>query len=499
MSPSKTTLEDLAAALSQPPPTQSREIKAGDPQVAAGVQYLSLFKDLSQEDCIVDLGAGEGLLATLMTQAWSAGDRLPRYVAVDLPDPLSKLSMPLAVHNNSEKVEFADFFERRCAELRERIRLVVIRNVFHELNIQETAFVIVSLNNLLIPSTRIYIQDLATLQPPERGNVAWSRERFTAFLHDIGFSPTGTQLESYGGTDWFFTDFVTSAAPLDEARVAEACSGQRRLQKMELHEKARALGPPYGDRGTVVDDLRANLEISFLDLQLEAFAATKVPAEERVTSRSLSGFEIPIRPVSADRAALLCADEASVRAATGVIGGLRNKEELDIPQLILNSRSTVWFWGYSLRKTFALPDNQRALSVAVASGVDLKFLVADPTGVAAALRGRQPAYSHAEELVNDILATIDDYESLTDEAPWPAHKQEGRIALRTTISPPPCSFFIIDDLAFVSLYSHHVTGSSAPCLVFGKIPEGSLGYYELLRGEFQEAFRAAADVGKGSL
>jgi methyltransferase family protein len=490
----KRTVEDISAALLQPDVPQGPEAKPGDPQISAVHQFLVACGDICEDHCIVDLGAGGGMLAGCMDQIWQDPRKPPRYVAVDLPDALGKLSLPTRIHNNSEKVEFSAFLAGRAAELSDRIDLVVIRNVFHELDILLTAKLLATLNNSLRPGTMIYIQDVSTLPNAERASAGWDWERFKAFLGGVGFEPTGSVLTSRTGIEWFFASMETIPNPLDESTVAARCALERGKQKRGMHEKLRAVAQDYAREEASAEYIWLSLEVAALDQQIGSYELTLEAAAPPPQRVFVGNLDLPLRPSADPKNSIV---GAVLNNPAGLVATVRNKDDIDIALLIRESRSTVWFAGYSLKLTFRLEENREAIRNAASRGVSLRFLVVDPASDAAVLRSRQPVYADPLDLMRDIAATIADYEDFTTAL----SADEGlpqSMELRATIAPLSCSFFFIDDLCFASFYSHHLTGTSAPCLVFARQTGGTLGYYELLREEFREAFERASPLNRRS-
>jgi ribosomal protein L11 methylase PrmA len=140
MAEEKNHLEKYLAGLNHPEAPQHRAGGDGDPQIAALHQHLMDSVALGPTDVILDIGSGTGVLATAILAVW-AEKAPPRYVAVDLEGPLKELALPAAIHNNSEKIEYKYFFEKETKDYLMRPALVVIRNVFHELDINQTELV----------------------------------------------------------------------------------------------------------------------------------------------------------------------------------------------------------------------------------------------------------------------------------------------------------------------------------------------------------------------
>jgi hypothetical protein len=408
-------------------------------------------------------------------------------VAVDLIEPLSKLSLPFRVHNNSEKVLFEDFFTSRASELSSAIKLVIIRNVFHELDICTTGRVLSGLNSALPPETPIYIQDMSILPNPERGNAGWDPELFESFLTGIGFSPVVPTLTSYSGIDWFFTTIATIPQEISASEAAAACAAERSRQKLALHEKLLASKEDYSDDSATARWVDLSLQVSALDLQLGQHAqeASGSPAPE---VSAVSQHRILLRNGAS------AGDGDGQINPVGFLSGVRNKEEIDIAGMIAASTQIVRFSGYSQKYTFALLDNLSAIEAAAERGVSLQFLISDPAAAATLVRANAKLYSTSTELITDIEDTIDHYVRFIAHLGAIGDHVASQVEMRLTDSIHPCSYFIIDDLCFVSLYMQRLSGSLGPCLVFGDEGGSEVGYYHLLLQEFAATFSSSQAV-----
>src|SRR5690349_6328814 len=93
-------LTRYADGLTNSAPTQGPEDVDGDPQFSALCEHLSNHRHLGPGQAIIDIGCGEGIVSHAMTLVqWAT--QTPIYVAIDLDVPLTELSLPPGIHNNS--------------------------------------------------------------------------------------------------------------------------------------------------------------------------------------------------------------------------------------------------------------------------------------------------------------------------------------------------------------------------------------------------------------
>src|SRR5438045_3858072 len=127
---------------------------------------------------------------------------------------------------------------------------------------------------------------------------------------------------------------------------------------------------------------------------------------------------------------------------------------------------------------FTRKDNVEAMTAALRKHVDIKILVVHPDSPAAALRSREPVYQDATKLIQDIRDTILLANRFLNDNPIVATAfKDGIFDVRATLRVPYCSYFIVDDLCYVSLYSRLLSGSSAPAFVFMVMQSDQTGYY----------------------
>lgn len=482
------SLQVLVEGLSHPEEPQDRKGKPGDPQLSALCQLL-LAIELGPDDVIADFGAGNGVLPEYLARIWPPGKRLPEYWAVDLPDLLDRLSLPARVHNHSKKVTVEEFLKSVLPTAAGRISMVVVRNTLHELDIATTSELLGTLWRYMKQGSHLYIQDMARLAKPERGNVAWPRDLLQECLEEIGFETRGFDLPSHGGTPWFglLCRRVNRLSATDlRATIARRRAIQLERIAAELKEAAK-----QWDRTDQL--LLSQHEYSSLALQLDDAHWTAGP---RLQEPALEAVGVPVVTPKDAQVEFACALADNVSVRSGLIAFLSTKSLLDFPKLIGSARSHVHFGGYSNRPLFRNDGNLDALERAIRAGSQVAILVVDPDSDAARYRAAEPIYDEARHLINDIRQTIEDGQRFFARLCESVGKDlaTARFKLRASGETPRSSYFRVDDVCYIGFYSISLTGRSAPCFVFRAMPGVVNNYVHVAQKDFDHLFGRGRDL-----
>lgn len=458
----------------------------GDPQLAALRQFLQiLVENLDSDDVILDVGSGRGILADSMQQIWQDKSRLPWYYAVDLENLLNGLNLPYEIHNHSQKILFSDFINGNFPCRPQQIKIVVIRNTFHELNVKTTAEVLVALRRIIHSGGgQVYLQDMVSLPIGERANAGWHPDLLKTVLEKAGFdSGSPTIQSSHSGTKWFNMILKEKTGfPIPSiADTARSIAHGRKQQIQRCTTRLREISDSTEE--TASEYIKIMAEVTALTTQLQQ-------THYGITDENSTTEEVAELPLTAFSSSLDYAEEmqSGVRQRSGLSGILSSKNLINLPTLLDRAVGRLWFAGYSQRLLFTIPEVRAALMNAVSRKVDIRVLLVDPESPAGQARSVSEAYTKSSDFFDDVLATIQQYTKFKEEANELEDSINIRCNLRLCKSLLSASYFFVDDLCICSLYSSNLTGGAGAAFVFKSSSVQSNGYFQVLLREFQSAW-----------
>lgn len=458
--------------------------KDGDPQDAALTQFLtSRLHTLSPTDAIADVGCGRAILASAILYVLK-DTPAPRYIAIEKAEFIDGVALPAGVHNNSEKLPYEVFMALNAP--RSDIKLAVIRNVLHELEIAECAELLVALCRSLDAGTELFIQDMETLARVEPRFAGWSLPLLSSALSTMGFKPRPYQLASHSGNTWFGIECTVPLEKVDLQIALPALMEARRQQATQMEKQLHELKRVWSNESVSEFQVVAQ-EHSALLVQLGTASGHSATFPREVSGK---GRSVPLRPAEGRMGVSF--DNANDRAVerSGILGVIFNKDSVDIPALLEGAKQRVWFWGYSLAPMFRYPANIVALRNACGKSIPVRLLLCDPDSLAAQSRAEQRVYQTDQELRSEINSTIADAIGFRQAV----GDSGASLEVRTSSTIPPCSAFGVDDVAVFSLYSPALRGGLAPCFVASEVEEPRLSYFTILRSDFDVAWAAGRDV-----
>lgn len=260
--------ERYIAGLDAPEQPQSPSGTESDAQRIVLRQFLQSAKAQPKLDAIVDIGSGKGVLAAELCIVWE-GTEAPRYVAVDLSPQLTELVIPLQLHNNSCKFDFHEFLRLHIKSFADLHTVFVIRNVIHELDIEQTSDLFFRLREILNPKCILYVQDMINLPVVERRNVGWRSNDIQEFLEFCGFKFDRFEVSGRSGTNWFSGIAKISGTPKSKESILKKCFDIRSRQKEDAL-KTFADAEQSSEEDSKLSYMRASFEISTLERQLDA-------------------------------------------------------------------------------------------------------------------------------------------------------------------------------------------------------------------------------------
>ncbi len=148
--------------------------------------------------------------------------------------------------------------------------LVIIRNVFHELDIFKTAKLIYTLTSNLTDKDTLFIQDLELFPKQERDNACWIPDMFKVLLESCGFSSKVTPCETSSGNKYFNVEAerdISISLSYDE--IVENVTKRRQGQFSYMTTVNDNLGKIKGNRDEKIAILDFDLQYKALAVQLE--------------------------------------------------------------------------------------------------------------------------------------------------------------------------------------------------------------------------------------
>lgn len=269
---------------------------------------LTIAETISQNPAgtILDIGCGNGiLLRRIASISFFKQNSKWLYVGSDFIEnkkTVLNLAVDLEVHRRTEFIELKSLYSSRDYEKKEMDRpfLVFIRNVFHELSIDETANLLFLLHSLLNKKDTLIIQDLQVFPKAERGNVCWQYTFFLELLKDCGFNCTSVEEPTAKGNRWFtikaFSNIEVTGNLTFELIRSHVI--KRRTEQYVFWKKSGSLAP---------DDLELRKkEIALADFDLQLAALQMQLSEQHIDGiSSLTNSEESAVVMAAFRKALL--------------------------------------------------------------------------------------------------------------------------------------------------------------------------------------------------
>jgi tetratricopeptide (TPR) repeat protein/SAM-dependent methyltransferase len=267
-----------------------------DIQEAADAAFDSQLKNISlplataigqtEIGSVIDIGCGKGVLlqrlssidAFMQREKWI-------YVGVDSDANTSmvlNLAQSLGIHRRVDRMNLEKFYDAwPSTSFAPSPRLVVIRNVFHELDIENTTNLLTHLRENLQITDTLIIQDLQVFPVSERGNACWLPDDFCQLLESLDFNTQMVSEPTPKGNRWFalHCKLRESVKKFPEIDVRSKVVSQRSSQLKS-----------WGELGwlTKDDEKFREVRIAKLDFDLQ-YAAL----QQQLIRAKVPGVEIP--------------------------------------------------------------------------------------------------------------------------------------------------------------------------------------------------------------
>lgn len=195
----KTELERLKKFLegyeSEPEPQEINNI-SGDFQLAGLKPLINHILKEKKIKKVIDLGCGNAILLKCLMPNMTEG---VQYLGVDTKD-IIKGAFDTVLELDASEYAFLKPLDKFKFEheLQNQNTLIVYRNVFHELNMNQTAEIIWNLRKYMRPGDFLLIQDMTNLPVAENANVGWRAENLENVFSKAGFDVNVHQDKSKG-------------------------------------------------------------------------------------------------------------------------------------------------------------------------------------------------------------------------------------------------------------------------------------------------------------
>jgi len=218
-------------------PQRIEEIQ-GDFQLAGLNTLLHSYLSSSPNAKILDIGCGNGVLMGKLVEI-NAFETYPKfeYIGFDFPDKLNdafatanKFMILSHVKLLQCEIEWTEYMEAPC--------IVVIRNVFHELMIDDAAKLIHEICMFLPENSVLLLQDMTTLPVAEKMRVGWLGIHLSNIFKKGGIRVNHTPDTSKRGIDVFLIEGQRQKkCELKEKDIRMLLISARREQLNILYEK----------------------------------------------------------------------------------------------------------------------------------------------------------------------------------------------------------------------------------------------------------------------
>jgi len=270
-----------------PEPPQSIEEIQGDFQLAGLSPLLSSHLSRSPTPKILDIGCGNGVLMAKLVEI-EAFKNYPKleYVGFDFPDKLSGAFETANKYRILQHARLLPIDEQWIEHMTDPC-IVVIRNVFHELKIDEAARRIYEICHNLPANSVFILQDMTTLPTAEKGRAGWLGKHLADVFEAGGIRTNLTPDTSKRGVDVFL---------IEGKRRTECELSKENIIKLLIQareEQLRLLGSKYGTIEQKPDNMlpisRLTHDIAAISLELQKFGRElkgqlKIDDEQTVAS-----------------------------------------------------------------------------------------------------------------------------------------------------------------------------------------------------------------------
>lgn len=201
-------LHELLAAYGEAEPIQEPQKASTDNQLKSLALVTEEILHKTPQGTVLDIGCGKGVFLAKLALLPSFRDNAKWcYLGAEYAlqhDSVLQLAASLRLHRRCDVIDIDTLYKSWIQEVVLPLPLlVIIRNVLHELNIEDTAKLLHLLKEHLAPEDTLLLQDLLVFPNAERGNVCWDLSCLRSVFDQVGFDAFFVPEPSRSGSQWF--------------------------------------------------------------------------------------------------------------------------------------------------------------------------------------------------------------------------------------------------------------------------------------------------------
>ena len=276
-----------------PPDPQGAKEAFNDAQLSTLVMSITRVIGNNVKGTILDIGTGKGVVLNRIAgitefkdkDGWvylGVGTKEDRRGTRELAQKLEDEGV--FDFENRFKFRLLDEFYSDWISNVTQPLLVIIRNVFHELDISATAKLIYTLTSNLTDNDTLFVQDFELFPKLERDNACWRPDKFKELLDSCGFSVEVTPIESGSGNRYFNVEAKRDISrSLSYEEIIENVIKRRQEQLDYMNSVNDDLKKIKGNRDEKIAVMDFDGQYKALAMQLKKIKTIRIePAEHSI-------------------------------------------------------------------------------------------------------------------------------------------------------------------------------------------------------------------------